>query len=42
MLDEKDDKVDNGPIEEVDNVQNGGVVVARVGFKGVEIAIMTL
>ena len=32
MLDEKDDVVDNGFIEEVDNVQIGDIVVDIVGF----------
>ena len=35
MLDERDDVTDNEPIEEVDNVQNGDVVVDTVGFKEV-------
>ena len=33
MLDERDDVADNKPIEEVDNVQIGDVVVDRVEFK---------
>jgi hypothetical protein len=33
MLDKRDDATDNEPIEEVDNVQNGDVVVNTVGFK---------
>jgi hypothetical protein len=41
-LDKRDDAVDNEPIEEVDNVQIGDMVVDRVGFKDVESALMTL
>ena len=32
MLDKRDDAIDNEPIEEVDNVQIGDMVVDRVGF----------
>lgn len=42
MLDEIDDAANNEPIEEVDNVQLGDMVVDRVGFKDVEIALLTL
>lgn len=41
ILDEKGDGADNKPIEEVDNVQIGDVVVNRVGFKDAKIALMT-
>lgn len=36
MLDERNVAVDNEPIEEVENVQIGDVVVDKVGFKDVE------
>ena len=39
MLDERH-AVDNEPIEEADNVQIGDVVVDKVGFKDVEIALV--
>ena len=42
MLDEKDDATDNKPVEEVDNVQVGDVVVDGIGFKDVESALVTL
>ena len=42
MLDERDNSTDNEPIEEVDNVQIGDVVVDRVGFKDVESAFVIL
>ena len=42
MLNERDDAVDNEPIEGVDNVQIGDVVVDRIRFKDVESALMTL
>ena len=35
MLDERDDAADNEPIEEVDDMRIGDVVVDRVGFKDV-------
>ena len=41
MLNERDDAVDNEPIQEVDNVQIGNVV-DRVRLKDVESALMTL
>ena len=41
-LDERDDAPDNEPIEEVDNMQIGDVVVDRVGFQDVESALLTL
>lgn len=41
MLNERDDAVDNEPIQEVDNVQIGDVV-DRVRLKDVESALMTL
>ena len=31
MLDERDDAIDNDPIEEVDNVQIGDVVMDTIG-----------
>jgi hypothetical protein len=42
MLDERDDTINNVPIEEVDNVHIGDVVVDRVGFKDVESTLLTL
>ena len=42
MLDGKDDATDNEPIEEVDNVQVGDVVVNRVESKDGESALLTL
>src|ERR1700738_5238259 len=42
MLDERHDAADNEPIEEVDNVQIGDVVVDRVGFKDAKKALVTL
>ena len=43
MLDERDEAVaDNEPIEEVDNVQIGDIVIDRVGCKDVESALVTL
>ena len=42
MLDEMGDGADNKPIKEVDNVQIGEVVVDRVRFKDVKIALVTL
>jgi hypothetical protein len=42
MLDERVDATDNEPIEEIDNVQIGDVVVDRVGFKDVESALLML
>ena len=41
MLDERDDAADNEPIEEVDNVQIGDVVVDRVRYKDVESTLVT-
>ena len=41
-LDERDNAPDNEPIEEVDNMQIGDVVVDRVGFHDVESALLTL
>ena len=40
MLDERDHAIDNEPIEEVDNVQVGDVVVDRAGSKDVESALL--
>ena len=37
MLDKINDPADNKPIEEDDNVQIGGVLVDRVGFKDVKV-----
>jgi hypothetical protein len=42
MPDERDDVVDNEPIEEVDNVQIGDVVVERIIFKDAKRALVTL
>ena len=42
MLDERHDATDNEPIEEVDNVQIGDVVVDKVGFKDAKNALVTL
>jgi hypothetical protein len=42
MLDERDDAIDNDPIEEVDNMQIGNMMVDKVGFKDVESALVTL
>jgi hypothetical protein len=42
MLDERDDATNNEPIERVDKVQIGDMVVDRVGFKDVESALATL
>ena len=42
MLDERDDAANNEPIEEVDNVQIGEVVIDKVGYKDVESALVTL
>ena len=41
MLDERDDAVDNKPIEEVHIVWISNVMVYRIRFKDVEIAILT-
>ena len=41
-LDEIDDATDNEPIEEVDDVQIGEVVVDRVGFKDAKSTFLTL
>ena len=41
MFDERNDAVDNKPIEEVEGVQIGDAVVDRVGFKDVESASVT-
>ena len=41
-LDERDDAPNNEPIEEVDNMQIGVVVVDRLGFQDVESALLTL
>jgi hypothetical protein len=42
MLDERDDAANNEPIEEVDNVQIGEVVIDKVRYKDVESALVTL
>ena len=42
MLDERDDATNNKPIERVDKVQIGDMVVDKVGFKDVESALVTL
>ena len=42
MIDERDDTTNNVPIEEVDNVHIGDMVVDRVGFKDVESTLVTL
>jgi hypothetical protein len=42
MLDARDHAIDGEPIEEVDNVQVGDVVIDRVGPKDVESALVTL
>ena len=42
MLDGRGDATDNEPIEKVDNVQIGDVVVDRVEFKDVESALAML
>jgi hypothetical protein len=42
LLDERDDVVDNEPIEGANNVQIGDDVVGRVGFRDVESALVTL
>jgi hypothetical protein len=42
VFSEKDDAVDNEDVEEVDDVQIGGVVVDRVGFKDAKSALSTL
>jgi hypothetical protein len=42
MLDEEDDATDNEPIEEVDIMQIGDVVVDKVGFKNAKNASVTL
>ena len=41
MLNERDNATNNEPIEEVDNVQIGDVVVDRVGFKDAKSALVT-
>ena len=38
MLDERDNAIDNEPIEEADSVQIGDVLVGRVTVKDVESA----
>lgn len=42
VLHERDDAADNEPIEEVDDMRIGDVVVDRVGFKDVGSAQVTL
>ena len=42
ILDERDDATDNEPMQEVDNVQIGDVLVDIVGFKDAKSAILTL
>ena len=42
MLDDRDDEIDNEPIEETHSVQIGDVVVDRVGFKDIDCALVTL
>ena len=39
MLDERDDAVNNEPIEEVDIVHIGDVIVDKIGFKDTQIAL---
>jgi hypothetical protein len=34
MIDERDDAIDNEPLDEANNVQIGDVVIDRVGFNG--------
>ena len=41
MLDERGDAIDNEPIEEVDNVIIGDVVIDRVGFKDAKSELVT-
>ena len=42
VFNEKDDAADSEPMEEVDIVQIGDVVVDRVGFKDAKSALVTL
>ena len=42
MLDERNDAIDNEPIEEIDNMQVGDVVVDKVGFKDAKNTFVTL
>lgn len=39
ILDERDDATDNEPMQEVDNVQIGDVLVNKVGFKDAKSAV---